>query len=106
MGTTLALSGAYNLAGALTRHYGDHTAAFAEYEEKMKPVVERAQKLVPGAPYIFAPETAWGIWVMHVILVIIHYSGLALLMAMRWGPPANAVPVEEYGFEQLPDRSS
>ncbi|KAJ9494466.1 hypothetical protein LTR99_010770 [Exophiala xenobiotica] len=105
MGTTLALSGAYNLAGALTRHSGDHTAAFAEYEEKMKPVVERAQKLVPGAPHIFAPETAWGIWVMHVILVIIHYSGLALLMAMRWGPPANAVPVEEYGFEQLPDRS-
>ncbi|KAK5447942.1 hypothetical protein LTS15_009441 [Exophiala xenobiotica] len=105
MGTTLALTGAYNLAGALARHPVDHTAVFAEYEEKMKPVVKRAQKLVPGAPYIFAPETAWGIWVMHVILVIIHYSGLALLMAMRWGPPANAVPVEEYGFTQLPDQS-
>jgi hypothetical protein len=99
MGTTLSLNGAYNLAGALARHPGDHTAAFAEYEEKMRPVVERAQKLAPGAPYVFAPETAWGIWALHMFCLLINYSRVAVLLAMVWGPPANAVPIEDYGFK-------
>ncbi|KAK4941307.1 hypothetical protein LTR10_018717 [Elasticomyces elasticus] len=100
MGTTLSLNGAYNLAGALARHPGDHTAAFAEYEEKMRPIVQKAQKLAPGAPYVFAPETAWGIWALHVFCLMINHSGVALLLAMLWGPPAG-VPVEDYGFKQL-----
>lgn len=104
MGTTLGLNGAYSLASALTRHPGDHAAAFDAYEKKMRPLVERAQKLAPGAPYIFAPETAWGIWVMHVLFAIMHYSRIALLLAMFFGPPANAVPVDDYGFKQLADR--
>ncbi|KAI1614666.1 oxidoreductase [Exophiala viscosa] len=105
MGTTLAMVGAYNLAGALTRFPSDHTAAFAEYEEKMRPVVERAQKLAPGAPYVLAPETAWGIWVLHAFCLMINYSRIGLLLAMIWGPPANAVPVEDYGFKQLAEWS-
>lgn len=105
MGTTLALQGAYTLAGALVRHPDDPTAAFALYEEKMRPLVVRAQKLAPGAPHIFAPETAWGIWIMHLLCFMISHSGLGILMAIRWGPPANAVPVEEYGFSQLPEWS-
>ena len=103
MGTTLGLTGAYNLAGALVHHPGDYTTAFAEYEEKMRPTVTRAQKLVPGAPYIFNPETVWGIWIMHLIMSFIYWSGVANLIARFIGPPANAVPIEEYGFKSLPD---
>ena len=103
MGTTLALNGAYNLAGALVRHPDDYTAAFAEYEEKMRPIVDLAQKLPPGAPHIINPETDWGIWMMHIILGIIWRSGLSNLIARVGGPPANAVPVEDYGFKQLPE---
>ncbi|KAK3716483.1 hypothetical protein LTR37_006379 [Vermiconidia calcicola] len=102
MGTTLALSGAYNLAGALSRHTEDYTAAFAEYEEKMRPIVDRAQKLPPGAPHIFAPENAWGILVMHIIFGILSWFRLAALAAMLAGPPANAVFLEDYGFHQAP----
>ena len=101
MGTTLALSGAYNLAGALTRHPNDHTAAFAEYEKSMRPVVDRAQKLAPGMPRLVNPETAWGIWVMHAFCGFLAWSRLVTLAFMFLGPPANSVPVEEYGFEHL-----
>lgn len=37
MGTSLALVGAYVLAGELARHDGDHTRAFAAYERRMRP---------------------------------------------------------------------
>lgn len=103
MGTTLALNGAYNLAGALIRHPNDHTAAFTEYEAKMRPLVTRAQKLIPGALRIFNPETAWGIWFLHAFMLTIHYSGLPYLLFKFFGPPANAVKVEEYGFRQMPE---
>jgi len=103
MGTTLALNGAYNLAGALLRHANDHTAAFAEYEQKMRPLVERAQKLAPGMPYLMNPETAWGIWLLNSFTAFMHTSGLANMMFKFLGPPANAMPVEDYGFRQQPE---
>ena len=103
MGTTLGLSGAYNLAGALTRSPNDLTAAFGEYEEKMRPLVNRAQKLAPGQPRLVNPETAWGVWTMNTIVMLLVNSGVINLLIKFFGPPANAVPVEEYGFRQLPE---
>ena len=108
MGTTLALSGAYNLAGALLQHHNPSSApeidaAFAQYEEKMRPVVARAQKLVPGAPYTFNPDTAWGIWTFLTFLWLLTLPkrlGLFTLLASWLGPPAHMVSVEEYGFRQ------
>lgn len=103
MGTTLGLNGAYNLAGALLRHPEDLPAAFSEYEQAMRPTVDRAQKLAPGMPRLIHPETVWGMWVMRAILWTIWCSGLQLLMFKLAGPPANAVPVVEYGFRELQD---
>ena len=103
MGTTLALVGAYSLAGALIRYPKDHTAAFAEYEEAMRPIVARAQKLAPGLPRLINPETAWGIWVLNALMIILAWSRVSKLLFMFLGPPANTVPVEEYGFKQLPE---
>ena len=103
MGTTLALNGAYNLAGSLLRHPSDHAAAFAAYGQRMRPIVDRAQKLPPGMPHLIHPETAWGIWVMHVIGWFMSSSGVMDLMARFAGPPANAVPVEDFGFRVLAD---
>ncbi|MER6175316.1 FAD-dependent monooxygenase [Streptosporangium sp. NPDC001681] len=44
-GTSLALVGAYVLAGELKRAAGDHTAAFPAYEARMRPFVEANQAL-------------------------------------------------------------
>ncbi|MFF2810708.1 FAD-dependent monooxygenase [Streptomyces sp. NPDC058000] len=56
MSTTLALTGAYVLAGELAHHTDTHTA-FARYEAIMRPFVGRAQQLRPGLPRILFPRT-------------------------------------------------
>ena len=105
MGTTLGLTGGYNLAGALLRHPNDLEAAFSEYEEMMRPTIDRAQKLFPGAPHSLSPETAWGIWIRHVILYLVGLTGLMNLLFRLKGPPASNVSVEDFGFKQLPEWS-
>ena len=103
MGTTLALSGGYNLAGALTRNQGDLSAAFNDYQEKMRPIVDRAQKLAPGMPHLLHPETAWGVWMTNALAGFVSWTGVVKLLFKFKGPPADAVQVEEYGFRQLPE---
>ncbi|KIZ19528.1 FAD-dependent monooxygenase [Streptomyces natalensis] len=52
-GTSLALVGAHVLADALGRGDGDHRAAFAQYEDRMRPFVTLNQALAtenPGGP--------------------------------------------------------
>lgn len=104
MGTTLALTGAWNLAGAILRYPNDQARAFAEYEETMRPVVDLAQKLGPGIPRGFHPATAWGVWMLNAFVFLLDCSKLLLLVVkFGAGPPANFVPVEDYGFRALPD---
>ncbi|MET9295318.1 FAD-dependent monooxygenase [Streptomyces sp. NPDC003077] len=57
-GTSLALVGAWVLADALGRSAGDHRAAFARYETRLRPFVTLNQALAtenPGGP---APESS------------------------------------------------
>ncbi len=69
-GTTLAIVGAYVLAGELSRHerYED---AFAAYEKRMRPYVEEVQKLPPGTPSLVYPETKFGVSVLNTIAGIV-----------------------------------
>ncbi|KAK5711184.1 hypothetical protein LTR17_018532 [Elasticomyces elasticus] len=110
MGTTLALNGAYILAGCLTKHVisaqsptNNPSEAFDAYETRMRPNVDLAQRLPLGgrAPYIMNLETAWGIWIRNVIVWLISQSGIITFIARFAGPPANKVKVEEFGFRQL-----
>lgn len=48
-GTTLAVVGAYVLARALADADGDHTAAFAAYENRLRDYVLRCREVAPGA---------------------------------------------------------
>lgn len=106
MGTTLSLTGSWNLAGAILRYPNDHARAFSEYERNMRPVIKRAQKLPPGIPRGFHPETSLGVWLLNAFAFILVRSGLFhLAMFLRAGPPAHSVPVEEYGFRQLVEMS-
>ncbi|WP_461083758.1 FAD-dependent monooxygenase [Spirosoma flavus] len=65
-GTTLAIVGAYVLAGELSRHerYED---AFAAYEKRKRPYVEEVQKLPPGTPRMVYPETKFGVAVLNTV---------------------------------------
>ena len=88
MGTTLAMVGAYNLAGALTKHAPessvatpDFISAFSDYETTTRPLVTKAQKLPPGMPWLIHPQTSWGLWVMRTILRLIQFFGLDTALA-------------------------
>ncbi|GAA4677557.1 FAD-dependent monooxygenase [Gordonia humi] len=56
LGTTLALVGAYVLAGEISRA-DDVAAALASYEHVMRPFVARAQQLPPGGASGYAPSS-------------------------------------------------
>ncbi len=58
LGTSLALVGAYVLAGELAAALGDHQVAFAGYEEIMRPYVTKGQELPPGGVGGYAPDSA------------------------------------------------
>ncbi|KAI9684245.1 MAG: hypothetical protein M1822_005718 [Bathelium mastoideum] len=73
-GTTLALAGAYLLAGEVSRHKGDLTAALEGYEERMRPMIDDMQKIPPGMPGLLAPQTVWGIWLRNLLLAFIAWS--------------------------------
>ncbi len=66
LGTSLALVGAYVLAGELVRAAGDHRLAFGRYEGRMRPYVAQAQALPPGGVAGFAPSSRFGIW-LHTL---------------------------------------
>ena len=55
-GSSVALVGAYILAGELAAH-ADHAEAFAEYERKARPFVERNQALATSGSLSIAPKT-------------------------------------------------
>ncbi|KAF2866197.1 hypothetical protein BDV95DRAFT_585096 [Massariosphaeria phaeospora] len=79
MGTSLALIGAYMLAGELSKlKEGEHPAkALAAYENEFRPFVDKEQKIPSFIPAIAHPGTAWKrvllqslLWVMSQIAKI------------------------------------
>ncbi|MET0898053.1 MAG: FAD-dependent monooxygenase [Mycobacterium sp.] len=67
IGTTLALTGAYLLAGELSSGTS-LSAAISDYEQRMRPLVRRAQKLPPGTPRLAHPHTRAGLTVLRTVL--------------------------------------
>lgn len=99
MGTTLALAGAYHLAGSLVTFRDEHYKAFAQYEDSMRPLVAKAQKLPPGMPHLIHPQTVWGVWLLRMFCATIYWSGLIGLLSKLRGPPAQVKRVEVYDFK-------
>jgi 2-polyprenyl-6-methoxyphenol hydroxylase-like FAD-dependent oxidoreductase len=60
-GSTLAMMGAYILAGELKVALGDHQRAFPQYEQAFRPVVRQEQKKV-GSGNFLVPATPLGLW--------------------------------------------
>lgn len=88
MGTSVALVGAYVLAGELARHR-DHREAFASYETIMRPYVHQAQALPPGVPRLAHPKTKLGLAIFDVGVRL-----AARLLASGIGRKALAPPAD------------
>ena len=93
-GTTLAIAGAYVLAGEICMHKGDLAAGLQGYEERMRPIITDMQQIPYGIPGIIAPQTAWGLWLRNNIFGFIVWTGV-IGFAQKYFANAFA-PTEKY----------
>jgi 2-polyprenyl-6-methoxyphenol hydroxylase-like FAD-dependent oxidoreductase len=99
MGTSLALAGGYNLAGALVQQPYDIAAAFALYEEEQRRLVEPAQALSPMIGLAFNMVTPWQVWSMNWFAACVAFFApvfkfVFLLLAPERGKPT----LRKYSF--------
>ncbi len=67
-GTAFGMAGAYILAKELASAGGDYASAFAEYERRFRPFIERKQKSARALASGFAPKTSFGLFVRDWVL--------------------------------------
>jgi 2-polyprenyl-6-methoxyphenol hydroxylase-like FAD-dependent oxidoreductase len=94
-GTSLALVGAYVLAGELARH-ADHRDAFAAYESRLRPYVAEAQRLPPGAPRLASPRSRAGIRMLNTVLRIAASPAVGRVAGRFSTPAAERFTLPEY----------
>lgn len=99
-GSTLAMMGAYVLAGELKVALGDHTRAFPRYEQAFRNVVTQEQKRVGANARFLVPSTPMGLWAKTRLFPRLLPP---LLMAMEHGrslfPGSSSRPsrLNDYG---------
>ncbi|KAL9094427.1 MAG: hypothetical protein Q9165_003277 [Trypethelium subeluteriae] len=100
MGTSLAIVGAYMLAGELSKlDDGENPSkALEAYESRFRPFVEEEQKLPSFIPAAIHPKTAWKRWLLHAILWIFSRILAVPWIANRLGDGGNEdkLPLPEY----------
>ena len=99
-GTSLALVGAYVLAGELAAAHGEHEVAFARYDERMREFIRANQELAIGNAERFAPTTKNAIRMQNISLRMLRYlpwKGLIMKMMTRGvAEAANAIAIPDY----------
>ncbi len=95
VGTTLALTGAYVLAGEIASA-GSVPAAMAGYERRMRPLVDRAQKLPPGTPRLAHPRGRAGVAVMRNLLRVAGSPPVRGLVERLIAPEAGHGEIPSY----------
>lgn len=80
-GVSLALIGAYTLAGELKAASGDHDAAFAAYERELRPFVEEKTKEARGTGLQLVPSSPTMIWLRNRVLQLLSVPLLSRLIA-------------------------
>jgi 2-polyprenyl-6-methoxyphenol hydroxylase-like FAD-dependent oxidoreductase len=95
LGTTLALTGAYVLAGELARH-DSVNAALSDYQERMTGFVDRARNLPPGGPRLLHPKTRAGLTTLRTMLRLAGSRPARALGALVPSRPSRAEKLPSY----------
>jgi 2-polyprenyl-6-methoxyphenol hydroxylase-like FAD-dependent oxidoreductase len=99
-GTSLALVGAYVLAGELKQAGGDHEVAYARYHEEMRRYVEQNLKLGQKMAKEMVPESRGQIWLRTQMMRMLPYLPWKGLVTKSILEPlqqaANAITLKEY----------
>lgn len=95
MGTSMALVGAYVLAGELASAGGDHGRAFARYQEVMRDYVRQCQELPPGGIGGFAPQSRLMIWLRNQSMRMMGHWPMRDILARQF-QKADAITLPNY----------
>jgi 2-polyprenyl-6-methoxyphenol hydroxylase-like FAD-dependent oxidoreductase len=87
MGASLAITGAYVLAGELSKlQDGEHPSkAFEAYENSFRPFVEQTQDIPFVVPGIAHPATAWTRYLWHAFIWAVSKIFAMPMIAKRFG---------------------
>lgn len=86
----------------MSRSQHDIPNALEQYEKVLRPFVEKAQKLIPGAPQVANPQTEWGVWTFNKLTgiassaIMKQLGGIAGRFFPAFGGTAN-FPFPDYG---------
>lgn len=97
-GTSLAIIGAYVLAGEILRSPEDVETALGRYQDLMLPFAKKVQYM-PVAPQYLNPRTWWGLSVMRSVMWFVTWSRLDKLMMKLASLPSlsqSKFPMPEY----------
>ena len=99
-GTSLALVGAYVLAGELAAAAGDHRTACARYEEEIRPYVEANLNQGQKIAIEMVPRSRQQIWLRTQMMQALPYLPWKDLVTRRLLQPlqqaANAIALKDY----------
>jgi 2-polyprenyl-6-methoxyphenol hydroxylase-like FAD-dependent oxidoreductase len=110
MGTTLALVGAYVLAGELERTLHEdrsHSDAFEAYEARLRDYVDHAQSLPPGGARMMHPSSRLGVGVLNTVFRLAASRPLSALLQSRFLPDRKEEPtLADYPFARREGRAA
>jgi 2-polyprenyl-6-methoxyphenol hydroxylase-like FAD-dependent oxidoreductase len=87
-GSALAMVEAYVLAAELDRCGGDHGAAFAAYEGRLRKLVSDKQTAAEGLGLVFAPRNRRQLWLRNALMRML---GLPLVSDLAYGNLRDAI---------------
>lgn len=105
LGTTLALVGAYVLAGEVGRSEGDVAAALTSYQTIMRPFIAKAQELPPGGVGGYAPSGRLMIAASRFSYAAMNWWPLKNLLAPQFAK-ADGIDLPDYETTRGPRRLS
>lgn len=82
-GSSLAMLGAYVLAGELASSAGDHARAFAAYQQRLRPFMDAKQSTARRFASQFLPKTELGLWARRWVTNAMRIPGVANLVLAR-----------------------
>lgn len=96
LGTTLALVGAYVLAGEIERSGGDPAVALPRYDEVMRPFVHETQTLPPSGAAGYAPKGRIGVAMVEASYRYMNRWPMRPLFEAQFAK-SDGIDLPEYG---------
>ncbi|MFI5194631.1 MAG: hypothetical protein ACHQD7_11245 [Chitinophagales bacterium] len=83
-GSTLAMVGAYILAGELKEANGNYKIAFEQYQNIFKPFIDDKQNTAQNFAKSFVAKTKFSIWVRNILVNLMFLSFLSKLFIKQF----------------------